>query len=268
MPNLTTHWSDIDIDYDKVLNSDPSNVALLTAAVNMVPYATSDILDIGSGTGRLTAMCRAAAPGARIVGIDPASPMIEAARSKFSADESISFEAGVVEDLGQFREGSFDVAITSFVLHHLNLNVYPVAASEIFRVLRPGGRFINADQFCRVMGPAGSAERAMDILELLTQKAKYYLSNASFERMLLQVDLLPRFMREDGEILTTSDYWREILVAAGFGSVEIVAVPPIELYNQVIMAVKPSAADETAQYGQKQASRAGVYQVNANSAEQ
>jgi SAM-dependent methyltransferase len=233
-----THWNDVGIDYDKVLGTDRSNVELLGTAVGLLPPGANDLLDIGSGTGRLTAMCREALPEARIVGIDPAPTMVEAAKLKFAEDPLTSFTAGVVEDLSLFGDNSFDVAITSFALHHLELDTYAVAARELFRVLRPGGRFINADQFCRVMGPAGSLDRALDVLDLLTAKARYYLLNASFERMLLQVDLLPRFMREDGEILTTPEYWTDALSAAGFARTEIVATEPVELYNRVIVADK------------------------------
>ena len=233
-----THWNDVGIDYDKVLNTDRSNVELLGAAVGLLPPGATDLLDIGSGTGRLTAMCREALPTAQIVGVDPAPTMVEAARIKFADDPGASFTDGVVEDLSQFADNSFDVAITSFALHHLELDTYPIAARELFRVLRPGGRFINADQFCRVMGAAGSRERALDVLDLLTAKARHYLLNASFERMLLQVDLLPRFMREDGEILTTPEYWTDALTKAGFARVDIVATDPVELYNRVIVADK------------------------------
>lgn len=234
-----THWNDVGIDYDKVLGTDKSNVELLATAVGLLPVDAQDLLDIGSGTGRLTAMCREKLPDTRIVGIDPAPNMVEAARKKFAGDPKVTFGDGVVEDLSRFGDNSFDVAITSFALHHLELDTYPVAARELFRVLRPGGRFINADQFCRVMGPAGSRERALDVLDLLTAKARYYLLNASFERMLLQIDLLPRFMREDGEILTTPEYWVDALSEAGFARVEVVATEPVELYNRVIVADKP-----------------------------
>jgi ubiquinone/menaquinone biosynthesis C-methylase UbiE len=235
-----THWNDVvgeqGIDYDAVLNTDQSNVDLLATAVGLLPPDAKDVLDIGSGTGRLTAMCRTALPDARIVGIDPAPAMVEQAELKFADDELASFTGGVVEDLSQFPDNSFDVAITSFALHHLELDTYLGAAKELHRVLRPGGRFINADQFCRVMGPAGSPERALDVLDLLTAKARHYLLHASFERMLLQVDLLPRFMREDGEILTTPDFFAEALSDAGFRHVDVVATPPVELYNRVIVA--------------------------------
>ncbi|KOG90791.1 class I SAM-dependent methyltransferase [Streptomyces varsoviensis] len=236
MASDTTHWNDIEIDYDKVLRTDASNVALLSAAVAQLPAGAGDILDIGSGTGRLTSLCREALPGARIVGVDPAPAMVEEAVAKFADDPLASFQSGVAEDLSAFPDESFDVAISSFALHHLELDTYPKAAAELRRVLRPGGVFINADQFCRVMGPAGSGPRATDVLELLTDKAKYYLREASFERMLLQLDLLPRFLREDGEILTTPEFWRDHLLEAGFDEAEIVATEPVELYNRVIVA--------------------------------
>ncbi|MET9065580.1 methyltransferase domain-containing protein [Streptosporangium sandarakinum] len=236
-----THWNDVAIDYDKVLNTDASNVALLATAVELLPPGATDLLDVGSGTGRLTSLCREALPGARIVGLDPAPTMVAAALEKFAADPDVTFTDGVVQDLSQFPDNSFDVVISSFALHHLELDTYAASAAEIFRVLRPGGRFINADQFCRVMGEPGDRERALDILDLLTAKARHYLLNACFERMLLQVDLLPRFMREDGEILTTPEFWRDHLVDAGFEQVTIVPTPPVELYNRVIWAVKPAA---------------------------
>ncbi|WP_018681531.1 class I SAM-dependent methyltransferase [Actinokineospora enzanensis] len=233
-----THWNDVVIDYDKVLDTDESNVVLLATAVDRLPRTAAEILDIGSGTGRLTSLCRKALPAAAIVGVDPAPTMVAAAEKKFAGDGNIRFLEAIAEDLSVFPDASFDVAISSFALHHMELDAYDTAAAEIFRVLRPGGSFVNADQFCRVMGPAGSPERATDVLDLLTAKARHYLREACFERMLLQVDLLPRFMREDGEILTTPEYWRDALVRAGFSQVDIVETPPAELMNRVIVAVK------------------------------
>ncbi|QFU93317.1 class I SAM-dependent methyltransferase [Amycolatopsis sp. YIM 10] len=240
MSESTTHWNDVGIDYDKVLNTDESNVKLLAAAVGLLPPDTKDLLDIGAGTGRLTSLVRKALPEATILGVDPAPTMVEAAEIKFADDPKVSFAGGLVEDLSFIPDNSFDAVISSFALHHLELDTYKLAAAELFRVLRPGGRFVNADQFCRVMGPAGSPERAKDVLDLLTAKAKHYLEHASFERMLLQIDLLPRFMREDGEILTTPEFWTEKLLSAGFAEAHIVETPPAELYNRVIWAVKPS----------------------------
>jgi ubiquinone/menaquinone biosynthesis C-methylase UbiE len=223
---------------DSFTEHDRSNVDLLATAVGLLPADTADLLDVGSGTGRLTRCAgrRYRTPGSSAW--DPAPSMVAQATEKFAADRHSTFTAGVVEDLSQFVDGSFDVVISSFALHHLELDTYKLAAAELFRVLRPGGRFVNADQFCRVMGPAGSPERAADVLDLLTAKARYYLENASFERMLLQVDLLPRFMREDGEILTTPEFWTSTLDEAGFSRTEVIATPPVELCNRVVVAYR------------------------------
>lgn len=138
MASDTTHWNDVKIDYDKVLSTDASNVALLSAAVDQLPEDTADILDIGSGTGRLTSLCRTALPKARITGVDPAPAMVEEAVVKFADDQLVSFQDGAAEDLSAFPDESFDVAISSFALHHLELDTYPKAAAELLRVLRPG----------------------------------------------------------------------------------------------------------------------------------
>jgi ubiquinone/menaquinone biosynthesis C-methylase UbiE len=239
LQETATHWDGFSTGYDQVIDSDPSNRALLGAAVGLIPPGTTRLLDLGCGTGRLTALCRAAAPGAHIACVDPAPNMVEESREKFAADPDMSFTVAAAEDLSAFESGSYDVVISSFALHHIEVARLPRAAAEIYRVLKHGGRFINADQFCRVMGAPGSPERVLDVFELLTAKARYYMMHASLERMLLQLDLLPRFIREDGEILTTTDVWWDVLEEAGFESVSIVPTAPVELYNRVVSAVKP-----------------------------
>jgi hypothetical protein len=56
--------------------------------------------------------------------------------------------------------------------------------------------------------------------------------------LLSQVDLLPRFMREDGEIHTTPEFRTNALTEAGFAETSIIATAPAELYNRVIVATK------------------------------
>ncbi|MCT9933576.1 methyltransferase domain-containing protein [Planotetraspora sp. A-T 1434] len=234
-----THWNELNTDYDVVLATDPSNRALLAGVLDLLPRDAQSLLDLGSGTGRLTAMCREVLPEAEFVGLDPAPNMVADARVKFAGDPKTRFVEGVAEDLSQFADESFDVIISSFALHHLSHDDKRVSAAEAFRVLKPGGRFINADQYCRVMGEPGDRDRVLDVFELLTAKARYYLLHASLERMLLQLDLLPLFIREDGEILATAEFWVEALSDAGFADPRIVATEPVELFNRVVWATKP-----------------------------
>jgi SAM-dependent methyltransferase len=93
------------------------------------------VLDVGSGTGALTAAVAAAAPSSRVIGIDPAAPYVGFARAQRPGD-SIRFEVGDAQEL-PFRNASFDRTLSL-----LALNFIPdpaKALDEMVRVTRTGG---------------------------------------------------------------------------------------------------------------------------------
>lgn len=92
------------------------------------------VLDVGCGTGRL-AIVLSERFGARVWGIDPSAEMLEVARSK---EPAIGWKLARAEAL-PFRDGWFERAVTSLVVHHLDR---PAAFREIRRVLADGGRFV------------------------------------------------------------------------------------------------------------------------------
>lgn len=96
------------------------------------------ILDLGSGTG-YPAILAAQAVGdqGKVVGLDVAEEMVEAARRKAKAlGVNAIFRAADVTTL-PFEAGSFDAVISRFCL--MFLPDIPKALGEIARVLRPGG---------------------------------------------------------------------------------------------------------------------------------
>ena len=102
------------------------------------------VLDVGSGTGSLALATLERWPRHRVTGIDPSGGMLEVARH--TADEQLPehvarrFRAEVAAaDRLPFEDGTFDVAISSFVLQLVENR--PAALREIRRVLRPGGTF-------------------------------------------------------------------------------------------------------------------------------
>jgi SAM-dependent methyltransferase len=98
------------------------------------------ILDSGCGEGRF---CRILVEcGAqRVVGIDACKPMISAARELQSDKES--YQIADAENLSFLGDRSFDLAIS--YLNQCDLLDFTANTREVFRVLRPGGRFIIAN---------------------------------------------------------------------------------------------------------------------------
>jgi len=104
------------------------------------------VLDVGCGTGNLTFWAKERVGEAGMVcGIDPAPEMIEHARVKCArAGVDIELRTGVIEDI-PFPDSTFDVVLSSFMVHHLPDEVKKKGFAEIYRVLVPGGRLLVVD---------------------------------------------------------------------------------------------------------------------------
>jgi ubiquinone/menaquinone biosynthesis C-methylase UbiE len=104
------------------------------------------VLDVGCGTGvlALKAYARVGATG-RVSGVDPGPRQIARARSKAARrGSSIDFQVGVIEQLA-FPDQSFDVVLSTFVMHMLPDDLKRQGLTEIARVLKPGGRLLVVD---------------------------------------------------------------------------------------------------------------------------
>jgi ubiquinone/menaquinone biosynthesis C-methylase UbiE len=104
------------------------------------------VLDVGCGTGTLAiAAKRRVGPAGRVHGIDASPEMIARARKKATkAGVEVTFENAVVEQL-PFADGSFDAVLSTVMLHHLGRKARQQCASEMRRVLKPGGRVLAVD---------------------------------------------------------------------------------------------------------------------------
>ena len=117
------------------------------------------VLDVGCGTGTLAmeVQCRVGSTG-RVVGIDPGGEQIARARAKAARhDVPIEFQIGVIEQLA-FPDQTFDVVLSTLMMHHLPKSLKVQGLVEIARVLKPGGRLVIAD-FTRKQERVGQAAR-------------------------------------------------------------------------------------------------------------
>jgi trans-aconitate methyltransferase len=99
----------------------------------LAPQSGERILDLGCGTGHLTAQIAAA--GAEVVGVDKSADMLEEARKNYPA---LRFEQADATDFS-FAE-PFDAVFSNAVLHWIREPERAIAC--ISRALKPGGRFV------------------------------------------------------------------------------------------------------------------------------
>ena len=95
-----------------------------------------DVLDVACGTGNVA--IRAAQAGGRVVGLDLTPELFDAGR-RLAADAGVEVEwvDGDAEEL-PFEDQSFDIVLSTFGV--MFAPRHAVAAAELTRVLRPGGR--------------------------------------------------------------------------------------------------------------------------------
>ena len=104
------------------------------------------VLDVGCGTGTLAMeVARRVGRAGRVAGVDPGTEQIaRARRSAARRHVPIEFQIGVIEQLA-FPDRTFDVVLSTLMMHHLPASLKRQGLAEIARVLKPGGRLVIAD---------------------------------------------------------------------------------------------------------------------------
>lgn len=127
-----------------------------STAVGLLPFerhAEIRVLDLGAGTGLLSAFILEEFPNARLRLVDIAESMLDRARLRLGTGRA---EYALCDYGSQPIEGEWDAVVSALSIHHLN----DEAKRKLFRCIHGalvrGGVFVNADQ---VAGPTPELTR-------------------------------------------------------------------------------------------------------------
>ena len=108
------------------------------------PGQNPSILDIGSGTGLLSALLLEKYPLASLTLMDISENMLAIARQRFSGNDHVIHTVGDYryEKIGQ----SYDIICSALSIHHLDHEEKRKLYARVYSALNPGGVFVNAEQ--------------------------------------------------------------------------------------------------------------------------
>ncbi|MFW6415530.1 MAG: class I SAM-dependent methyltransferase, partial [Thermodesulfobacteriota bacterium] len=101
----------------------------------------STTVDLGCGTGEL--LFELISKTQDLIGVDSSVNMLDQAKKRIgSINESVDLRLGELEHL-PLKDEEVDCAVLNMVLHYIS--VPSLGMQEVYRVLRPGGKFIIVD---------------------------------------------------------------------------------------------------------------------------
>jgi tRNA (cmo5U34)-methyltransferase len=152
---VATHLGITLTDYDsRIRTFIPHYEEMLDVAAAAIPRRARTIVDLGIGTGALSARCLKTARRARTVGIDVDPEILAVAQRRLGKPPSPSGFGGPPRSRATLIAGSFlraplpacDAVVASFSLHHVRTRSSKAALFRRIRAaLRPRGLFLSVD---------------------------------------------------------------------------------------------------------------------------
>jgi len=121
------------------------------AALESVPFMEGQeikVLDLGAGTGLLSAMVAEKFPRSRVTLVDISVEMLRVARQRFTREPG-RFEFRTMDYARKplpREDGGYDLVVSALSIHHLTHGDKKELFGKVRRSLAVGGYFVNADQ--------------------------------------------------------------------------------------------------------------------------
>ncbi|HXW07455.1 MAG TPA: class I SAM-dependent methyltransferase [Vicinamibacterales bacterium] len=177
------------------------------ALLEFLPASLDRVLDLGSGDGRLLALVRQACPQTEAVALDFSETMLEQLRRRFEGEALVTIVAHDLNVPLSGALGTFDVVVSSFAIHHLPHDRKRSLYAEVYRLLRPGGVFLNLEH---VASPTESLHlRFLAVLGVAPEEEDP-------SNKLLDVETQLSWLRAIGFVDVDCHWkWRELALLAG-----------------------------------------------------
>ncbi|AMK77964.1 MULTISPECIES: class I SAM-dependent methyltransferase [Methylomonas] len=112
---------------------------------------TQTVVELGGGTGITTLAILSAADNLRVLSVDNEPTMqsqakqslrdwIAAGRLSFSSEDALTALQALASE-------SVDILASAYTLHNFHIDYRRRVLAEIYRVLKPGGKFVNGDRY-------------------------------------------------------------------------------------------------------------------------
>lgn len=97
------------------------------------------VLDFGAGVGTSAAYFKTYFPGTRVTCVDVSMRSLEIAAARFASNaDFVAFDGGRLP----FADGTFHLAFSACVFHHIAGSEHPSLLAELCRVMRPDGQLM------------------------------------------------------------------------------------------------------------------------------
>ncbi|MFA5089993.1 MAG: class I SAM-dependent methyltransferase [Candidatus Omnitrophota bacterium] len=230
------HWSN---KYDQTLGKIGFHRELLDLIVRNSKVEDCDnLLDIGCGTGLLSLKLLQKAD-CSITGIDNSKEMLVIFKEKMKVlalGQKINCRLMDIESLN-FKNNTFDIAVSSVVLHHLQDKL--AVLKKIYKFIKPGGVFVIGEIDMDSTGNHADAKRLQRMLRVLESEWIPALNDVGVEAFTQMYINGIKHILNQGEYCVSLKQWAAICRKAGFRSVTIKRTSHYKCFG-IVVANKPA----------------------------